>query len=142
MSPDAELAVQTARAAKVPRYAIISAAIIVLVFLGLTLVMMFSVSSYADNDVHWTHSLLIYNSFMSFATAAAGVLLGTQIQQSSVAASQKQATEAKVGEKTAKDAIHNALSLMQGDVTESGGTSELQSGRYSSARQVLMQALR
>lgn len=107
--------------AKVPRYAVLTAAIILVVYLGLTFIMIFALSKYPNDDPRWTHALLIYNGFMSFATAAAGLLLGTQIQQGAVEASQKDAADAKASEQTTKQAIHDVLDLWPGTFTEAGG---------------------
>jgi len=59
--------------------------------------------------VDWDHVLTIFNAIGAVATAAAGVLLGVQIQQGHVDAA-KRAEEAKAADVTRKDvALRQAL---------------------------------
>lgn len=119
--PPVTPATPVAPVSSLPRYTVMTAAIIVGMYLVLTLIMIFSLGAKPDEEPHWQHALLIYNGFMAFATSAAGVLLGTQIQQANVAASQQMAGQAAASEQKVKSAVKDALDKLDGKFTEAGG---------------------
>lgn len=93
-----------------PLYALLTAAALLALYIGLTIAMMVR---FAGDDKLWEHALLIYNGFTAFAVAAGGVLLGTQIQQANVAAARREAGEAKTDANRARQAVREALTAME-----------------------------
>jgi hypothetical protein len=98
-----------------PVYALIAAALLLTIYLGMTVVM-FWLFSEKDNQ-HWQNALTIYNGFQAFATAAGGLLLGTTIQRARVAAAEQHATQAKtesIASRAKLDALRDTLSADAG----------------------------
>ena len=93
-----------------PFYVLITAAALLALYAGLTIAMM--VEYAPAGGAQWDRVLVIYNGFTAFAAAAAGALLGTQVQRANVAAARGEAEKAK-------SAIRSALAA-----TESGGATE------------------
>ncbi|MDO8377995.1 hypothetical protein [Phenylobacterium sp.] len=90
-----------------PLHALLTAGVLLLLYVGLTVAMMGYFA--ASEGKLWEHALLIYNGFTAFAVAAGGVLLGTQIQQANVTAARREATEAKSEADRVKQAARAAL---------------------------------
>ena len=86
-------------------YSIIAAMIIVFLFLGLSWYMLHDVAA-TDPTVQyrWERALSIYNGLQALAAAAAGVLLGTTVQQSNVKAAEARADAAQTGAQKANAA--------------------------------------
>ena len=78
-----------------PTYTLLTAGILVLFYLALTGVM-FAQAGAIDASA-WQNKLIIYNGFTAFAATAAGVLLGTQIQQANVTEARAELAEKKAG---------------------------------------------
>lgn len=78
-----------------PTYTLLTAGILVLFYLALTGVM-FAQAGNIDPSA-WQNKLIIYNGFTAFAATAAGVLLGTQIQQANVTAARTELAEKREG---------------------------------------------
>lgn len=72
-----------------PLYAQLTAGALLALYVGLTVAMMIHAGK------SWDHVLLIYNGFTGFALAAAGVLLGTQVQQTTVNTARRDSFEAR-----------------------------------------------
>lgn len=90
-----------------PLHALVTAGVLLLLYVGLTVAMMGYFA--ASEGKLWEHALLIYNGFTAFAVAAGGVLLGTQIQQANVTAARREATEARSESDRVKQAARAAL---------------------------------
>ena len=98
--------------------ALITAAILLALYVGLTIAMIAHFATDTTKETGqmvWERTLLIYNSFMSFAAAAGGVLLGTQIQQAQVGAAHQQAAAATQEADKAKQAAVGALAATHAD---------------------------
>lgn len=89
-----------------PAYTLWTAAAIVALYLVLTMVMFWDGDATADA---WERRLLIYNGFTAFAMTAAGVLLGTTIQQANVNAAKAEAEVAKAETAETKEGIKRVL---------------------------------
>ena len=77
-----------------PTYTVWTAVVLVAFYLGLTGFMFW----YAGGDpAVWQQRLVVYNGFTAFAATAAGVLLGTQIQQANVTAARTELAEKQAG---------------------------------------------
>lgn len=57
----------------------------------------------------WDHALAIFSVLSSFASAAAGVLLGTSVQVANVATAQRDKAQAEQGQQRMKMIAQNAL---------------------------------
>lgn len=78
-----------------PTYTVWTAVVLVGFYLALTGVM-FAQAGTIDASA-WQNKLIIYNGFTAFAATAAGVLLGTQIQQANVTAARTELAEKQAG---------------------------------------------
>jgi hypothetical protein len=94
-------------------YALAAAAVLLALYVGLTIAMVVHFAKAPPNSPQWEHALLIYNGFTAFAVAAAGVLLGTQIQQTVVASARNEATQAKAESDRLRAAVRGALSTAE-----------------------------
>lgn len=103
-----------------PLHALVTAGVLLLLYVGLTIAMIFLAEK---GDGRWEHALLIYNGFTAFAVAAGGVLLGTQIQQANVTAARREATEAKSESDRVKLAARAALAATHAPSAAAGATS-------------------
>lgn len=88
-----------------PFYAQLTAGVLLLLYVGLTVAMML----YFNTKETWDHALLIYNGFTAFALAAAGVLLGTQVQQATANAARRESLEARAEAARVRQAALAAL---------------------------------
>src|SRR5262249_29156054 len=95
--------------------ALITAAALLLLYVGLTIAMISHFAPTPKDDPLWERALLIYNSFMSFAAAAGGAPLGTQIQQAQAGAAHQQAAAATQEADKAKQAAAAALAATHAD---------------------------
>lgn len=82
------------QSARLPWPTVLTAFLLV-IFFGWMTYQMFVVRIDQD-DAHWARSLEIYTAIESFALAAAGVLLGTQIQAGRVAAAEELAKRKEI----------------------------------------------
>lgn len=113
-----------------PVYAIVTAVIILIIYVGLTW-LLFSKFVFSGTDPRpgeWDRALILYNSFVAIASAAAGVVLGAQVQQTNVtnarkdaAEAQKEKTQVKQAAKIALLSVNNALSAMHSSDDQGGG---------------------
>jgi hypothetical protein len=77
-----------------PTYTVWTAGVLVGFYLIMTAFMFW----YAGGDIAvWQQRLVVYNGFTAFAATAAGVLLGTQIQQANVTEARAELAENKAG---------------------------------------------
>lgn len=88
-----------------PLYAQLTAGVLLALYVGLTVAMLVQFNP----DKLWDHALLIYNGFTAFALAAAGVLLGTHVQQSTVNAARRDSLEARADATRVRQAALAAL---------------------------------
>ena len=113
-----------------PRYALLTAAVLLALYVGLTVAM---IVEYAEStqQMRWDRVLVIYNGFSAFAAAAGGVLLGTQVQRVNLVQARKETERAK-------SAIREALAL-----TEPAGTTTLdaRSATAADVRDILRRGL-
>lgn len=100
-----------------PLHALVTAGVLLLLYVGLTIAMIVLAER---GDERWEHALLIYNGFTAFAVAAGGVLLGTQIQQANVTAARREATEARSESDRVKQAARAALAATHAPSTTAG----------------------
>lgn len=121
-----------------PLYALLTAAVLLLLYCGLTIAMVAEFASSttdADGKV-WERALLIYNSFTAFAVVAGSVLLGTQIQQANVKAARRESDAARGEAERVKQAARNALAATEATSTRSTAPADL-----AEVRSLLVQAL-
>ena len=98
--------------AKLPAYAVWCAGILIATYLAMTFVMFFQFSG-KDNP-NWQNAMTVYNGFQAFATAAAGLLLGTTIQQTRVNNAERQAAQAK----NERDAAHSTINQIRSAISD------------------------
>lgn len=80
----------------------IAAAVLTIIYFGFVVGLLYHFA-WTDNAVgNWERALVIFNGVASIGFAAAGVLLGTTVQQANVSNARRDAAEAKVGETQAK----------------------------------------
>jgi hypothetical protein len=121
-----------------PRYTVITASVVVGVYLALTGLMLWVFGFDPRPGPNWDHAILIYNSFLGFAFAAGGVLLGTQIQQVNVDAARREAGEAKSETAKVKQAVKNAVTEAGDD--RGGANAPDPAARLARVRNALLQA--
>ena len=117
-----------------PPHALITAAALLLLYIGLTIAMMSWFS--AEPNERWDRVLLIYNGFTAFGLAAGGVLLGTQIQQANVTAARRESDAARGEAERVKQAARNALAATEATTMRSATPPDL-----AEVRSMLVQAL-
>ena len=117
-----------------PRHALITAAALLLLYIGLTIAMMSWFS--AEGDKRWDRVLLIYNGFTAFGLAAGGVLLGTQIQQGNVKAARRESDAARSEAERVKQAARTALAATEATAMRNAAAPDL-----AEVRSLLVQAL-
>lgn len=104
-----------------PGYAVVTAGVIVAGYLVVSAVMLVVFGFSPRAGANWDHALVIYNGYTAFALAAAGVLLGTQIQQGVVNAAQSAARDAKAAERAAEAKTEAVRSVARDALAGSGG---------------------
>lgn len=113
---------------------LIAAGVIVGVYFIVAGVLLFNLYNPGKTPPDWDHVLTIFNAIGALATAAAGVLLGVQIQQGHLD-SVKRDRDGQAAEATRKDnALRQALTQLH--PVNPAGVAEV-----SAARQTLQQAI-
>jgi len=101
--------------ARLPWYSLITGAIILGGFAWFTYYMVVSASTIGkDDQFHWDRLLLIFNAIQTLTVAAAGVLLGTTVQQARVASAENRA-----------DAAQSAATAAQTDAAKAAAARKL-----------------
>ncbi|RJF93494.1 hypothetical protein [Sphingomonas cavernae] len=101
-------------ATKIPRYSLLAGSVILLVFALLVWIMMTQGMQLEENQQYrWDRLLLIFNAVETMAVAAAGVLLGTTVQQGRVAAAEARAADAQTDAKSASVTAAKATSKLE-----------------------------
>lgn len=107
------------------RYRLWAAAVIMTLYAALCAYMIFVLSASPQNSPRWDHALVIFNAFGAIATTAAGVLLGTEIQQQNVNAANQEVARVKAAARTALSALNEPASAER--------TSDASNGRHRAA---------
>jgi hypothetical protein len=118
-----------------------AAILLTLVFLGVSIWLL---ATYGTGEHGWDHAVVVYNALTSIAFTAAGVLLGTKVQQVNVDKANADAKHANDEAGKKSGAIKSALTALDGSAGRSvqedgGGTATVDS--ITSARSILQQAL-
>lgn len=86
----------------------------------------------------WSRALIIYNGIASVGFAAIGVLLGTSVQQVTVAAAKQEAAKKTAAIKAAAEKL---TSPHQGQAGDLGGGPVSEESRIAEAHRLLLEAL-
>ena len=84
-----------------PRYRLWTAVIILILYVALCIYMISVLSDNSTNAPKWDHALVVFNAFGAIAMSAAGVLLGTEIQQETVNSANREAARIRSAAKEA-----------------------------------------
>lgn len=121
-----------------PTYTLVTAGILVVLYVAASWYMFAHFASEAGTDVGWQRGLIIYNGVASVGFTAIGVLLGTSVQQASTSASRSAAESSRLDAARKGAAIKTALDVSNSEL--GGGTLD-ETRRAEAVRQALMQGL-
>ena len=121
-----------------PTYTLITAGILVALYVAASWYMFVHFTNAAGTDVAWQRGLIIYNGVASVGFTAIGVLLGTSVQQASTSAIRATAESSKLDAARKGAAIKTALVVSN---SELGGGTPDEARRAETVRQALMEGL-
>jgi hypothetical protein len=91
-----------------PRYRLWTAVIILILYVALCIYMISVLSDNSTNAPNWDHALVVFNAFGAIAMSAAGVLLGTEIQQETVNSANRESARIRSAAKEALGILSEA----------------------------------